>query len=132
MDSSEPRWRVWGRSVFALVVALFLAGLGAANIATHAKWHEVEDGVFWGARAEGITAVEVATGSPAARAGIERGDLLLAVNGAPIRTQADVVDYQHTARPGARLTYTLARLGTRQVIEVALAAAPQGSSMYYV
>ena len=28
-----------------------------------ARWHEVEDGVLWGARAEGVTAVEVAPGS---------------------------------------------------------------------
>jgi two-component system NtrC family sensor kinase len=131
-ELAEARWRAWGRCVFALVVALCLAGLGVANIVAHAKWYEVEDGVFWGASAEGITAVEVAAGSAGARAGIERGDLLLAVNGAAIQTQADVVEYQHTARPGTRLTYTLARLGTRQVTEVALAAAPQGSSMYYV
>src|SRR3982074_13225 len=113
-ELAEARWRVWGRYVFALVVALSLAGLGVANIVAHARWHEVEDGIFWGARAEGITALEGAAGSAAARAGIERGDLLLAVNGAPIQTQADVVEYQHTARPGTRLTYTLARLGTQQ------------------
>jgi two-component system NtrC family sensor kinase len=127
----ESRWRAWGRPVFALVVVLFLAGLGVANIVSH-KWNEVEDGVFWGARAEGLTAVEVAAGSAGARAGIERGDLLLAVDGAPIHTPADVIEYQHSAQPGTRLTYTLARLGTQQVIEVALAVAPQGSSMYYV
>jgi PAS domain S-box-containing protein len=131
-EPAEARWRAWGRSALALVVVLFLAGLGIANIASHAKWHELEDGVFWGARAEGLTAVEVAAGSAGARAGIERGDLLLAVNGAPIHTPADVVEYQHTARTGTRLTYTLARLGTQQVIEVALAAVPQGTSMYYV
>jgi two-component system NtrC family sensor kinase len=129
---AEARWRAWARSAFALIVVLALAGLGIANIATHARWHEVEDGVFWGARAEGLTAVEVAPGSAGARAGIERGDLLLAVNGSPVQTQGDVVEYQHTAPAGTRLTYTLARLGTRQLIEVALAAVPQGSSMYYV
>lgn len=129
---AEARWRAWGRSLFALVVVLLLAGLGVANIVTHAKWHEAEDGVFWGTRAEGVTAVAVAAGSAGARAGLEPGDLLLAVNDAPVQTQADVVEYQHAARPGTRLTYTLARLGTQQIIEVALAAAPQGSSMYYV
>ena len=131
-EAAEARWRAWGRSVFALVVVLFLAGLGVANIVTHAKWHEVEDGIFWAARAEGITAVEVAAGSAGARAGVERGDVLLAVNGAPVHTQADVVEYQHAARPGTRVTYTLARLGLQQVSEVALSAAPRGSSMYYV
>jgi PAS domain S-box-containing protein len=118
--------------VFALVVVVFLAGLGVANVITHAKWHEVEDGVFWDIRPEGLTAIEVDAGSAAARANIRRGDLLLAVNGSPVETRAEVIEFQHTARPGARLTYTLARLGTQQIIEVALAAAPQGSSMYYV
>ncbi len=69
---------------------------------------------------------------PAASAGIQRGDLLLAVNGVPVHTQADVVEYQHNAEEGTRLTYTLVRLGTHQLTEVALAPAPRGSSMYYV
>ena len=69
-ERAEPRWRVWGRSAFALVVVVLLAGLGIANIAMHGKWHEVEDGAFWAPRAEGITAVEVVAGSPAALAGI--------------------------------------------------------------
>jgi len=131
-EPAEARWLVWGRSAFALAAVVFLAVLGIANIATHGQWHEVEDGVFWGARPEGIVAVEVASGSPAARSGIERGDLLLAVNGSPVQTRADVIEFQHAAHEGTRLTYTLVRLGTRQVIVVALAPAPQASSMYYV
>jgi len=131
-EGVEPGWRVWARSLFAIGVVALLGTLGIANIVTHAKWHELEDGVFWAERSEGVTAVEVASGSAGARAGIERGDLLLAVDGAPIQTQADVIGYQHAARPGTRLTYTLARLGTQQVIEVPLTAAPQGTSMYYV
>ncbi|MES1255708.1 MAG: PDZ domain-containing protein, partial [Acidobacteriota bacterium] len=87
-ERAEPRWRVWGRSAFALAVVLLLAGLGIANIALHGKWHEVEDGAFWGARPEGIVAVEVLAGSPAARAGITPGDLLLAINGEPVQTRA--------------------------------------------
>jgi PAS domain S-box-containing protein len=109
-----------------------LGALGIANIVTSASWHEVEDGVLWGSRIEGVTAVEVAAGSPGARAGIERGDLLLAVNGAPVHTPADVVEHQHSGQEGTRLTYTLVRLGTHQLTDVALAPAPRGSSMYYV
>jgi PAS domain S-box-containing protein len=109
-----------------------LGALGIANIVTSASWHEVEDGVLWGSRIEGVTAVEVAAGSPGARAGIQRGDLLLAVNGAPVHTPADVVEYQHSGQEGTRLTYTLVRLGTHQLTDVALAPAPRGSSMYYV
>ena len=127
----EARWRVWGRSVFALAVVIPSCRLGIANITTHARWDEVEDGVFWGARAEGLTAVEVAAGSAGARAGIERGDLLLAVNGAPLyagrRRRAPARrSSRHAADVYAR------RLGTQQVIDVALAPAPKGTSMYYV
>jgi two-component system, NtrC family, sensor kinase len=131
-DAVESRWQVWGRSAFALVVVLLLAALGGANIVTHAKWHEVEDGVFWDSRPEGVTAVEVAAGSPAARAGIDRGDLLLAINGAAVETRSEVLARQQRAQSGTRLTYTLARLGTSQVVEVTLAPTPRGSSMYYV
>ena len=75
-------WLVWGRSAFAVVVVTLLVALGVANVAMRAQWHEVEDGVLWGARAEGVTAIEVAAGlgrrrSPASA----RGDVLLAVNG---------------------------------------------------
>src|SRR5436309_12905016 len=131
-EPAEGRWTAWGRSVLAvLVVAVFMV-LGVANIATHARWHEVEDGVLWTARTEGVTAAEVAAGSAAATAGIQRGDVLLAVNGSPVQTPADVVEFQHRGVAGTQLTYTLARLGTRQALQVSLAPAPQGTSLYYV
>jgi two-component system NtrC family sensor kinase len=129
---AEARWLSWGRSAFALTVAVLLGCLGGANILTHARWHEVEDGVLWGTRPEGVTAIEVAAGSSGSRAGIQRGDLLLAVNGVAVETQGDVVEHQHRAEPGTRLAYTLIRLGSQQVLEVVLAAVPRGNSMYYV
>src|SRR5581483_4653768 len=106
IERSRPAWFVWGRSAFAVLVVLLLAGLGVANIAMHGRWHEVEDGVLWGARAEGVVALEVAPGSAAAAAGVERGDVLLAVNGAPIESPSDVIEFQHQSRQGTRLSYT--------------------------
>ena len=78
--------------------------LGIANIATRARLHEVEDGVLWVERSEGVTAVEVAPDTAAAKAGIERGDVLVAVNGDPVDSRAEVLEYQHLAREGTRLT----------------------------
>ena len=83
----EARWLVWGRSTFAVVIVLALVALGIANAKLYSQWHEVEDGVYWSARADGVTATEVAGGTAAAAAGIERGDVLLAVNGAPVQTR---------------------------------------------
>jgi two-component system NtrC family sensor kinase len=58
--------------------------------------------------------------------------VLLAVNGSPVDTPADVVEYQHRSREATRLAYTLLRVGTRQVLEVTLTPAPRGSPMYFV
>src|SRR6266851_4869428 len=128
----EARWFVWARSLFAVIVVVVLVALGVANVAMYSRWHEVEDGVYWGARAEGVTATEILPGSAAAAAGLERGDVLLAVNGSPVATPADVVEYQHRSHEGTRLTYTLLRLGTQQGLEVSLAPAPRGGSLYFV
>jgi two-component system NtrC family sensor kinase len=131
-DPVEARWLVWGRSAFAVAVVLVLVGLGIANVAMYSRWHEVEDGVLWGARAEGVTAIDVQPGSSGAAAGIEPGDVLLAVNGSPVETPAEVVEYQHQSHEGTRLAYTLLRLGTQQALQLTLAPAMRGGSMYFV
>jgi two-component system, NtrC family, sensor kinase len=129
---TESTWLVWGRSVLALTTVVVLIALGLANIGMRARWHEVEDGVLWGVRPEGVTAVEVAPASAADGAGIQPGDVLLAINGSAVQTPADVIEYQHRGREGTRLAYTLVRLGSQQALEVSLALSPQGSSMYFV
>jgi PAS domain S-box-containing protein len=131
-EAPEARWLAWGRSAFALAVVLVLVTLGVANVAVYSRWHEVEDGVLWGARAEGVTATEVATGSPAASAGIQRGDVLVAVNGSPVDTPGEVIEYQHRSHEGTRLVYTVLRLGTKQALEISLAPARRGAPMYFV
>jgi PAS domain S-box-containing protein len=132
-DALTPtRWITWGRSLFALIVVGMLLALGVANIALRAQLHQVEDGVLWSDRAEGVTAVEVAAGSPAATAGIERGDVILAINGTPVERRDEVETYQRNGTEGTRLAYTLARLGTRQAVAVSLALVPHSSSMYFV
>ena len=128
----EARWLVWGRSVFAVTIVTLLVALGIANVAMYSRWHEVEDGVLWSGRAEGVTAIDIAAGTAAAAAGIAPGDVLLAVNGSPVQSPSDVVEYQHRGQAGTRLIYTLLRSGARQPLEIALAPAPRGNSMYFV
>ncbi|HUR34759.1 MAG TPA: ATP-binding protein [Vicinamibacterales bacterium] len=131
-EAPEPGWRAWARPVFVAAVVAVLISLGIANIVMRARWHEVEDGVLWGARSQGVTAVEVAAGSPAAASGVRPGDVLLAVNGAAVETPADVVEYQHRGTAGTRLSYTLLRIGSREALDVSLAEAARPVSMYFV
>src|SRR5262245_52196638 len=98
--TTESAWLAWGRSLFALLVVLSLTALGIANVALYSRWHDVEDGVLWGMRAEGVTAIEVAADSAGVGAGIQRGDVLLAVSGTPVHTPADVVAIHHQAHEG--------------------------------
>ena len=76
-----------------------LVALGIANVVMRAKWHEVEDGVLWGARSQGVTAVDVAPLSAGDAAGVKPGDILLAVNGSPVENPADVIRIP-APRPG--------------------------------
>jgi PAS domain S-box-containing protein len=129
---ADDRHRSWVRSVPIVAIALVLIALGVANITTRVRFHHVDDGVLWGARAAGVTALEVAPGSTGHEVGIEGGDVLLAVNGEPVRTPADVIEHQHRSDAGTRLTYTLARLDSRRVLEVSLAPVAPRGSMYFV
>lgn len=128
----EGRWRTWMRGSIVVALVLVLAALGLANVVLRARYHEVEDGVLWGSRPEGVAAVDVAANSPAAQSGIAAGDVLLAVNGVPVESPGDVLEFQHSGTEGTTLTYSVLRLGTRQAFEVSLAPAVRHSSMYFV
>ena len=122
-----------GATVIGLVLAAVLLPLGLANMVLRARWHEVEDGVLWVARTEGVVAAEVAPRSPAAAADVRAGDVLLAIDGRPMDRPADVFDLLHSSREGQPLRYTLLRLRSQSVADVRLAPVPQGNrALYYV
>ena len=126
--ASQPNAAGW---FAALAVVLVLLGLGLANIYVRATWHEVEDGVLWVSRPDGVTAAELAHRAPAAKAGVRRGDVLLAIDGRPVESPADVVAAAHAGNAETALTYTLLRLGSREIVQVRLAPIPQGNSFLY-
>ena len=130
-DRAPVSWGGWSRPALPVVVVSVLLCLGAANIASRAAFREVEDGVLWATRSEGVVAADIADGTPAAAVGIERGDLLLAINDRPIEDPSDVVAILHGANRGETLRYTVLRLGSRDVIDVRVAPIPGGPGILY-
>ncbi len=70
----------------------------------------MEDGVLWAASTGDLTAREIAPGSPAERAGLRAGDVLMAIDRKPVDSIDDVVAALHTATDGQALSYTVLRM----------------------
>ena len=105
--------------------------LAVANIAQRARWNEVEDGVLWRASDNDVVAVEVAPGTGAARAGLQVGDVLLAVDGRPVTSPQDVVQILHASSRGTPLHYTVLRLRTQQMVDISVEPIPSSPRGLY-
>ncbi len=122
-----------GRGMLAVSVVVGLLALAIANIAVRSSWSEVEDGVLWVSRAEGVVAAEIGARSTAAAAGIRRGDVLLAIDGQPVESPDEVVVQLHSGASGDRLDYVVLRLGTQELLELTLQPIPAGNrALYFV
>ena len=126
-----PRPTFNWESALTLASVAVLFCLGVLNIADRATWKEVEDGVLWGARPEGVVAIEIARDSPAARVDLRAGDVLLAINGQPVDAPSQVRAVLHNRSESTWLTYTVARRGAPQLLTVTLARIPQGNRTLY-
>src|SRR5262245_57778 len=110
---------LWFRSTSTTLVVAVLLCLAALNIVQRATWSEVEDGVLWRARDGAVVAAEIAPGTAADRAGIHRGDILLAIGEHEIVTVADKSTVLHASKPGERLSFLIQREGTRETLSIA-------------
>ena len=127
----RTRWGAWAPPVLAVALVAALFWLAAANVVVRANWREVVDGVLWTDQIEGIMAADIGPGEAGDLAGIEVGDLLLAIDGVAVETAADVVEVLHAGRSGTWLTYSLLRLGQARLYEVTLRPVPTGATAIY-
>jgi PAS domain S-box-containing protein len=131
-DATSRDRREWPRTVLPAALALAMLVMGIVNVVERATSNDVEDGVLWVERSAGVVAAEVAAGSAAGRAGVLPGDVLLAVDGRPVDGRDEVLLMQYRAAAGDRHTYTLLRLGTREVVQLVLGPIPAGAGgLYY-
>lgn len=71
-------------------------------------------------RHEGVKFSHVVTNSPAARAGLRRGDRLIAFNGRPISTFIDLQQCAVSCKPGDRVELHIERLGAKYHVKLPL------------
>ena len=108
-------------------VVLALATLTAViyawiNFRQRETYEIPDDGVAWFDTSHGAQAWKLAPNSPAARAGIRPGDILVAINGVPVETQVQVTRRLWRAGLWTQVRYKLLRNG--QEFETPLVTAP--------
>ena len=119
------------RVVAQLAVVIGLVVLAALNISLKG-WTEMEDGVLWVSNGSDVVASVVAEDSPASRAGIKPGDVLLRIDTKLVQRPEDVVESLHASTSGSRLEYVVARQGDSDLFAVQVARIPSGTHWLYL
>ncbi len=73
----------------------------------------------------GALVAKVAPNSPAAKAGVESGDVIGEVNGAAMRQHGEIVNSIGLMKPGSVVGLTLYRDGAKRVVKVTIAEHPE-------
>jgi serine protease Do len=77
-------------------------------------------------RGSGVRVLEVIAGGPAAKGGVQTGDLITSINGQPVRLMEEMGRVLERLSVGAQLNITVNRQGTDQQLEVTLGRRLQG------
>lgn len=78
----------------------------------------------------GVLVRDVATGDPAARAGLKPGDVVTGFAGQPVTTVEEFLGELRGVEPGQRIQLTLVRSGVEQTVEVTVGAAELSVEVY--
>ncbi len=96
-------------AIFLALVTLLACGLAAANFRFESDYDVPTDGVWWQEAPGGIRAERVPAGSPAERAGVRTGDLLIAINDRPTPRLAPFIREMFRSGIWAHSTYSILR-----------------------
>jgi two-component system NtrC family sensor kinase len=122
MSGRLRRVRPLLRVALPVVIAAVLVSLAIINIALVKTWPgTVEDGVLWRQEGASVVAAEIAS---TGQSGVEKGDVLLSIDGIDVRTPADVSALTGRGRSGQSMTYAVQRAGVDVPVSVELIPTP--------
>lgn len=85
--------------------------LGGLNVEQKRKWVAPDDGCFWVQTGMVVQAQSLAKDGPAQRAGIQKGDILLAINDRPVESDSQVTRILYDVGLYVQADYTISRAG---------------------
>src|SRR5438477_11585823 len=102
-----------GQFVSTLLFILTIAAVSCAIINFHQQsvFHLPDDGVTWVDRDGSVVALHVERGAGAANGGIHAGDVLLRIQGVPIRKSTNVAEALNGFPIWSKVTYLYRRNG---------------------
>src|SRR5258706_1345863 len=130
--SQRSSWVRTLPSMTTSVVVAALLCLAVLNIVQRLSWSEVEDGVLWKVNGGEVAAAEIAKGTAAERAGLQRGDILLQIGDRVVNGVDDVSDVLHTTPSGTTLRYVILRDRARQQATIDVAPVPSSPLALYL
>ena len=74
---------------------------------------------------DGVIVSDLYRGGPALRAGIRRGDVIVAFNGQPVKSSQELSRWASDVAPGTAAKLDIVRDGSRQSVDVIIQEAPQ-------
>ena len=104
--------------IFVGLLTISLGVLAWINLDQQRKFHPPHDGATWQDSAAGVVARHVEPSGPAARAGIQEGDLLRSINSTPIRRATRVTRLLYQVGNWGSAEYELSRVGHSVVASV--------------
>jgi two-component system NtrC family sensor kinase len=118
-------------STAILTLLTIAAGVSAViNFQQQSKFGLPDDGVIWVDRSVGVEALEVSKDQPAAKAGIKTGDLLVSINGSPIKGSIDVTKILVHIGAWNKADYLVKR-GVEVKTTVIVGEVPRDTAVYY-
>ncbi len=90
---------------------------------------DLAQGFGYKAGQKGALVQQVVKGAPSDKAGIEAGDLVVAMNGKPVETSSGLTRSVATIPPGEKVALTLLRRGSEKKVTVVVAKRPDEESL---